>query len=78
MSVVYSPERRLCGFPSDKGGELIDEYNHNFCLYECVWKRIKEECGCIPGNWNQTYREVFCFYIMVTLEANNQLYHGEL
>ena len=44
----------MCGIRSDKvSGEFLEEYDHNFCLYECVWKQSFEECGCFPGFKNQ-------------------------
>ena len=50
---------RNCKFDNEAtDSELFSKYSQNGCMFECVLKQAKEECGCIlwnlPNNGNES------------------------
>jgi len=47
-------EKRQCKFPFETNGlQLFSEYSTSGCLMECMLKKLKNHCGCIPFDFPQ-------------------------
>ena len=55
---------RNCKFSDETDDSALFNINsHSGCLFECLWRQAKDECGCIPWKYPQLENEsMICDY----------------
>ena len=49
---AMTEEERGCRFPHEtQGMEILRDYSFKGCVFECMLRLAREECGCTPWNY---------------------------